>query len=902
MSSDGERRDKPGDESAEELAVARTIPSDAKMAETLHASSPNAASQADADRELLGGRYEVLGLLGRGAEGVVYRARDVKADAVVALKLLPHSDGSDERLQRFRRELQLARKVTHPNVVRIHDLVELPGQFGLSMELVEGESLDRRIARGRATRAELVSLALDLARALAAAHSANVLHRDLKPGNVLLRRRDGSAVVSDFGVSRALEDRDAPLSAAGDERAVRLTSTGAIIGTPLYMAPEQLDGRSDVGPAADVFAFGLVLFEAATGRRLHDAPTLGELRRLRRESSAPPLRRERPDLPRALCTAVDRALSAEPGRRFASGVELLAALERLAPSRSHMRSWMPLAIGVIGVGAAAAAVVHFAGRHPGAAAPASSASARTVFSMHVSDDRRRITHGECEENPDLTADGRTVLFDGTVGPDSFIFRVDVEGGDPVQLTHVEGWDLFPQVSPDGSRFVFSRGASSGNGVYIAALDGHEPPRRIGDVRSVAATWTRDGRGLWIVLDSEVLELDADTGNVRRRLPVPGRPLAGVAFETPDGVVLAYLGFASDSSDSVLGAFAGAEGALRTLLHASISGAALTPRGQEIIAAVSRADTQVELLDVPVDGSPAVEIPASGLSPRGGMAFSRDGKRVVWSTCGGHWLPSLVDTTGRFSPYLQEDGETVSVAPIGQGKEMAIVSTRTGKRQPWIIDRSGARPPRALPVGAVEPNEIAVSNDGTRVALTWQGHGIFVAPVDGSVGPVQVSTDASDSMPAFRFGDQQVVFTRRSEDGTLRLLSVSVGGGDPVLLIDGASDAASSHVSDRLVYLAGRDHAAVPEIWDGLRASSRPLAPGLTADTYDTPRFSPDGRRVVLIRGLDTLVEVDVASGVVLRSLRSERAQLLRDPSYADGGIAVLRKTWTGNLWAADLVH
>src|ERR1700722_15169986 len=122
--------------------------------------------------EVLGNRYEILGELGRGGEGVVFRARDLKADGLVALKLLAADSGSDQRLTRFRRELQMARRVTHPNVVRIHDLIELPGRFGLSMELVDGESLDRHIARGPLSRDELTVLAVDLLRALAAAHDA----------------------------------------------------------------------------------------------------------------------------------------------------------------------------------------------------------------------------------------------------------------------------------------------------------------------------------------------------------------------------------------------------------------------------------------------------------------------------------------------------------------------------------------------------------------------------------------------------------------------------------------------------------------------------------------------------------------------------------------------------------
>ena len=128
--------------------------------------------------DVLGGRYKIIGELGRGGEGVVYRALDVRADELVALKLL---DRDAVRLARFRRELQMARKVTHPSAVRIHDLVELPGRFGLSMELVEGETLERRIERGgKLEAAELFALADDLSQALAAAHAAGVTHRGSK--------------------------------------------------------------------------------------------------------------------------------------------------------------------------------------------------------------------------------------------------------------------------------------------------------------------------------------------------------------------------------------------------------------------------------------------------------------------------------------------------------------------------------------------------------------------------------------------------------------------------------------------------------------------------------------------------------------------------------------------------
>ena len=286
----------------------------------------------------------------------------------MALKLLQQDEGSSARLQRFRRELQMARKVTHPNVVRIHDLVELPGRFGLSMELVEGQPLDARLEGPPLTPRELGKLALDLARALAAAHEAGVTHRDLKPANVLLRAQGGHAVVTDFGVSRA-HGGGTPVLPTQDVTPLNLTREGTLVGTPQYMAPEQLEGRVDIGPPADVYAFGLVMYEAATREGPHASTSFAELRRRRAIERPAPLRHKRPDLPRQLCDVVDRALESEPGRRFGSGAELLVALEPSAPSGSS-RAGLALVAAVVAVLGLAVVGVLAMRRAPAGVAPA----------------------------------------------------------------------------------------------------------------------------------------------------------------------------------------------------------------------------------------------------------------------------------------------------------------------------------------------------------------------------------------------------------------------------------------------------------------------------------------------------------------------------------------------------
>jgi serine/threonine protein kinase len=848
--------------------------------------------------ELLGGRYELLGELGRGGSGIVYRARDTKAQELVAIKLVKSDTGTSERLDRFRRELQLARKVTHPNVVRIYDLVELRGRFGLSMELVDGEPLDARLSRGPLAPLELVALATDLARALAAAHAAGVVHRDLKPANVLIRTRDGSAVVTDFGVSRALEEDDAPVSSMSDAQRLKLTASNAIVGTPLYMAPEQLDGSSEVGPAADVFAFGLVVFEAATGRKVHETGMLGELRRLRRESPAPPLANVRRGLSRRLCDAVDRALALDPRDRFHSGVELLESLDPLT-TRAPWTGPRAAVVGIGAIGVAALAIGVTRGRqHVAEQAPSPSGSPKAPFSLRLSEEHRRLTHGECEEHPVFTRDGRALLYDGTVGPDSYIFRLDVAGGDPVQLTRVRGWDTAPELSPDGTQFAFYRIEEAARGIYVAALDGHASPRSVAP-EAISASWSSDGRGLWVSIPPGLVEYDVATSAPMRTLEAPAGMRGGFGKETPNGSVVAWF-YSAKEDASVLGTFT-SDGAFHTLLQRTIQMAVLTPDGRDAIVEVAKVGNGGELLDVPLDGTPPTQIPSGGVLSPGSMAFSPDGKQTVWSTCTGTWAASGVDSAGRFSPLFDAEGETLGLAPIPRADDLAVVSTRSGKAEPWVVDPTGHRPPRVIPVGELRPTHIAVSHGGSLFAIACEHAGIYLGALEGDPRLHELTSDPLDSMPTFRLGDEQALFTRRGADGQTQVMAVPVAGGDVTPLLPPGSDAASSSPrEDRIVYLSGAAGKQVPMIWDARSGASRPLSAALTSATYYTPRFSPDGRRVVVVR-LSELLEVEVGTGAVLRTVGANKAQGLFDPAYSRSGFAVLRKSWTGNLWTADIL-
>ncbi|HMF15449.1 MAG TPA: serine/threonine-protein kinase, partial [Gemmataceae bacterium] len=264
--------------------------------------------------------YELLGFVGSGGQGDVYRARHLGLDHVVALKILRDSHGTGrEQLARFRREAHVIARLDHPGIVRIHGFDESDGRFFLSMEYLAGGSLKDRMGRPDFDSPKTgVDLLTALAAAMDHAHQKGIVHRDLKPGNVLFTL-EGRPKIVDFGVAKVL-----------NESPGQQTRTGAVLGSPSYMAPEQAAGKiSQIGPATDVYALGAILYEVLAGR----PPFVGEswldtLDRVRFQSVEPPSR-WRPGVPRELERICLRCLEKVPDRRYTSAAQLGEALQRL---------------------------------------------------------------------------------------------------------------------------------------------------------------------------------------------------------------------------------------------------------------------------------------------------------------------------------------------------------------------------------------------------------------------------------------------------------------------------------------------------------------------------------------------------------------------------------------------
>jgi serine/threonine-protein kinase len=282
--------------------------------------------------------FEVLGELGRGGMSVVYKAREISLDRLVALKMIKDDFPDEQERERFRREARAVARLEHPHIVRVYQFVEPEvGRPYFVMELVEGSDLAKRLDHGPLPPWEAAELVEVLARAVHQAHRCGLVHRDLKPGNVLLTAAGTSKVsdhvkVADFGLAKYLDLQTS------------LAPSGAIVGTASYMAPEQARGQNkEVGPAADVYALGAILYECLTGRPpFQGASVLETLEQVLTREPVPP-RQLKPRVPARLEAICLRCLRKAPAERYASGAELAAALHEYLEEAHEARWWSSIA-------------------------------------------------------------------------------------------------------------------------------------------------------------------------------------------------------------------------------------------------------------------------------------------------------------------------------------------------------------------------------------------------------------------------------------------------------------------------------------------------------------------------------------------------------------------------------
>ncbi len=499
------------------------------------------------------GSYEILSALGAGGMGEVYRARDLKLNRDVAIKvLLPSVAGDPDRLARFSREAQVLASLNHPNIAHIHGLEESSGVTALILELVEGEDLAQRIARGPIPIDEALPIARQIAEALEAAHDHGIIHRDLKPANIKLRT-DGTVKVLDFGLAKALGP--AAASATADAMnsptlSIHATQAGIILGTAAYMSPEQARGRA-VDKRTDIWALGCVLFEMLTGTRAFpgDDATDTIVAVVSKEPEWTALPAAVPTLIRKL---LRRSLEKDPKRRLdsAAAVRLeiddavsTAAVDANPASRpaTHYR-WTQLLPSLIAALAVLAAVVAF--WYPRQRPQAGATVRFSVLPPFGA--IRPVQNGFA-----VAPDGRILAF--TAAGSDGVSRIFVRHLDEAEAQPLAGTDRagLPFWAPDSRSVGFAREG----GLYRVDLDG-SAPRRLCDVPGntfLGGSWS--SRGMVVFAAAVGLLSVPDTGG----MPAPVTTLDPEAKEAlhtgpwflPDGRHVLFLALATGQTRGII---------------------------------------------------------------------------------------------------------------------------------------------------------------------------------------------------------------------------------------------------------------------------------------------------------------------------------------------------------------
>ncbi len=452
--------------------------------------------------------YEIVAPLGAGGMGEVWRARDTKLGRDVALKLLPAQFADDPaRLARFEREAKTLAALNHPNIVTIHSIERADGLQFLTMELVEGGTLAERIQKRGLPFTDILALAIPLADAIGAAHERGVVHRDLKPSNVMLTA-DGRVKVLDFGLA-TLGDRSGELETT-TAHAEPLTREGNIVGTASYMSPEQAEGRP-VDHRSDIFSFGVLLYEMATGERPFTGDTTVSILSAILKDTPRPVTEINPGVPRELSRVVRRCLSKDREYRYQSAKDLRNELQDLkresesgelsspaprpsgvasAPTapRTRWRRWRTAAVLALVVAAAVLAVVW--GRR--ASVPQTPAAPELTFTQLT------FQRG-METYPTLSPDGSWVAYCSETAGDWDIHLLSVGGQNPLNLTRAPDSDeCQPAFSPDGARIAFRSDRQNG-GIFVMGRTG-EFVRRLTD-KGYNPAWSPTGEEIVYATES-----------------------------------------------------------------------------------------------------------------------------------------------------------------------------------------------------------------------------------------------------------------------------------------------------------------------------------------------------------------------------------------------------------------
>ncbi len=718
-------------------------------------------------RSALADRYDVTGEIGSGGMATVFLARDLKHDREVALKVFRPEIAALIGTERFFREIRIAAKLNHPHILPLHDSGQADGLLYYVMPYVQGESLrDRLEARRRLPVEDALTIARQVAAALDYAHRQGIVHRDIKPGNILLH--EGEALVTDFGIALAIR------AAAGD----RLTQTGLFIGTPAYMSPEQATGDPRLDGRSDIYSLGCVVHEMLCGDPPFTGPNTQAIIAQLLTERPPDVRSCREGVSAHVAAAVRTALARDPAQRFAAAADFAAALTRPQRGVSRVPGLRALAMAGAGVFALAAAtlLVRQITQRPSSAPLAGERVHLVVSSEGIAQD------------PALSPDGKLLAYvaTGDVSGNIDLFVRLVGGGQPVQLTNDAAVEGFPAFSRNGERIAFTRrdSAQSASAVWtVPALGGDAAPVMH---NAGLPAWSPDGDELAVVLGagepSERIARVGLDGRVRSVVFQDESPYIGIRrlSWSPDGATLA-VGRSRGGAASELWIVPAKGGAARRLLDEPASVVSRDPTftadGRALVYSSSRSGA-TNLWRVELSGGDPIQI-TSGAGPDAWPTVASDGAIAYQNS---RWRNSLFAYDVRadsqrtlltHSPYLWAP----AIAP--DGKEVAFSRGDVdGSWSVWITSFQGG-PARRLTSGAEPTIYPRFSPDGRWVIyFSWSSAPGRIWRVPRTGGPPEALTPAGqDASYGDVSPDGRWLAFARVEAGVSRIYisALAVGG-------------------------------------------------------------------------------------------------------------------------------
>jgi eukaryotic-like serine/threonine-protein kinase len=769
------------------------------------------------------GPYEVTAPLGAGGMGEVYRAHDSRLGRDVAIKVLRSGAVSDEDCKRLELEARASSRLNHPNILTIFDTGEEDGSPYIVSELLEGESLRASIPPGGMPLRRLLDIAVQIADGLAAAHAAHLVHRDLKPDNIMVLR-DGRVKILDFGLAiapaRVAEDAETVtqprelLETAG-------TETGMMAGTLSYMSPEQLQGK-DIDCRSDQFSFGGMLYEMATGQRpFKRADRIATMTAIVREEPSP-VHSLNPLVPAPLRWVIDRCLAKEPSHRYTSTADLHRQIRDIRDHLSEVLSteslpapgktgWSRKLLAAIGAavcvagGFLAAVELH---RHD-----------RTVSTYRFSPFG---TESMDEAEPAWSPDGRTLAYVGSVNGISQVFARTLDSAIPAQLTVAEASCRHPFWSPDGSRLYYWSGGS----LWSIGAAGGPPLETIRNVSFALkpAAIAPDGKTIAFFRPEGAVHrvhfLDMATGAISAldREPFPAR------FRIPGALVFSPLGdrliaslvtsidVAGGSEAWMIPWPAGPPRQIPGRFSPGYSSLlpSWMPDNRHVVFASELSPGRGAHLYMLDTERSEIETVTAGTGQEREPAVSPDGARIAFAS-GGLDL-NLVEVSlpeGRISPLLGTSRLEYAPDWAHSGDQLVYVSDAAGMPEIWVrrVAETWARPiVRGDAEGTLAFANPRFSPDDGRLAYVRVGasHRVWISNLSGGQA-VPLEQESSDQhLPAWSPDGKWIAYARFFHNEWQIARAPAGGGGQPVRLAAGGTASGALDWSDSGAWICYTD--------------------------------------------------------------------------------------------------